>query len=213
VMSDTMFCSVFCIFTSSHCCDVRYDVLFCLLYLHTFTLLWCPIRCSDRTSYRTSQQCEGVKIQTTEQNIVSDITIVWRCEDTKDRTEHRIGHHNSVKMWRYKRQNRTSYRTSQQCETLLWCPIRCSVLSFVSSHLHTIVMSDTMFCSVVCIFTPSHYCNVWYDVLFCRLYVHTFTLLWCLSDITIVWRCEDTNDRTEHRIRHHNSVKVWRYKR
>jgi hypothetical protein len=142
-----------------------------------------------------------VKIQTTEQNIVSDITIVWMSEDTNDRTEHRIRHHNSVKVWRYKRQNRTSYRTSQQCYlhtfTLLWCPIRCSVLSFVSSHLHTVVMSDTMFCSVVCIFTPSHYCDVWYIV----------------SDITTVWRCEDTKDRTEHRIGHHNSVKVWRYKR
>jgi hypothetical protein len=140
-MSDTMFCSVVCIFTPSHCCDVRYDVLFCLLYLHTFTLLWCPIRCS-----------------------VPDITIVWRCEDTKDRTEHRIGHHNSVK------------------------------------PLHTVVMSDTMFCSIFCIFTPSHYCDVRYDVLLCLLYLHTFTLLWCPIRCSVL-------------IRHHNSVKVWRYKR
>jgi hypothetical protein len=140
----------------------------------------------NRTSYRTSQQCEGVKIQTTEQNIVSDITTVWRCEDTKDRTEHRIRHHNSVKV---------IFTPSHCCDvrydvlfcllylhtfTLLWCPIRCSVLSFVSSHLHTVVMSDTMFCSVVCIFTPSHCCDVRYDVLFCRFYHHTFKLLWCL---------------------------------
>jgi hypothetical protein len=178
VMSDAMFCSVVCIFTHLHYCDVWYNVLFCRLYFHTFTLLWCPIRCS-----------------------------VLRCEDTKHRTEHRIGHHNSVKVWRYKRQNRTSYRTSQQCEgvkiqTTEQNIVFCSV--FVSSHLHTIVMSDAMFCSVVCIFTPSHYCDVRYDVLFCRLYLHT------LSDIKTVWMCEDTNDRTEHRIGHHNSVKVWR---
>jgi hypothetical protein len=267
VISDTMFCSVFCIFTpshccdvryedtkgrtehrighhnsvkvwrykrqnrtsyrtsqqcegvtmqktehnTSHCCDVRYDVLFCRLYPHTFTLLWCPIRCSVLSF--VSSHLHTI--------VMSDAMFcsVWRCEDTKDRTEHRIRHHNSVKVWRYKRQNRTSYQTSQQ------------VLSFVSSHLHTVVMSDTMFCSVVCIFTPSHCCDVLYDVQCCRLYLHTFTLLWCpircsvlsfvsshilqtteqniVSDTTTVWRCEDTKDRTEHRIRHHNSVKVW----
>jgi hypothetical protein len=178
-MSDTMFCSVFCIFTPSHYCDVQYDVLFYRLYLHTFTLLWCPIRCSV-LSFVSSHLHTILMSDTMFCYIVSDITTVWRCEDTNDRTEHRIGHHNSVKVWRYKRQNRTSYRTSQQCEgvkiqtieqnifcrlylhtfTLLWCLIRCSVLSFVSSHLHTIVMSDTMFCSIVCIFTPSHYCDV-----------------------------------------------------
>jgi hypothetical protein len=200
-----MLCSVVCIFTPSHCCDVWYDVLFCRLYLHTFTLLWCR---QNRTSYRTSQQCEGVKEQTTEQNSVSDILTVWRCEDTKT-------------------------------FTLLWCPMRCSVLSFVSSHLHTVVMSDTMFCSVVCItehrirhhnsvkvwrykrqnrtsyrtsqqcegvkiqtvciFTPSHYCDVRYDVLFCLTVWRcedTTTEQNIVSDITTVWRCEDTNNRT-----------------
>jgi hypothetical protein len=149
VMSDTMFCSVVCIFTPSHCCD----------------------------------ECEGVKIQKTDQNIASDITTVWRCEDTKDRTEHRIGYHNSLQVWRYKRQNRYDVlfcRLYLHTFTLLWCLIRCYVLSFASSHLHTVVMSDAMFCSVVCIFTPSHCCDVRYDVLFCLLYLHTFTLLWCL---------------------------------
>jgi hypothetical protein len=195
VMSYTMFSAVVCIFTPSHCCDVRYDVLFFLLYLHTFTLfcighhnsvkVWRYKR-QNRTSYQTPQQCEGVKIQTTEQNIVSDITTVWRCEDTNDRTEHRISTPSRCcGVWYDVLFCRLYLRTF----TLLWCLIRCSFLSFVSSHLHIVVMSDTMFCSVVCIFK-----NI-------------------ASDITTVWRCEDTNDRKEHRIRHHNSVKVWRYKR
>jgi hypothetical protein len=175
-VSDTMFCSVVCIFTPSHCCDVRCDVLFCIRH-HNSVKVW-RYKWQNRTSYQTPQQCEGVKIQTTEQNIVSDTTTVWRCEDTKERTEHRIRHHNSLFCRLYLR-----------TFTLLWCPIWCSVLSFVSSHLHIVVMFDMMFCSVV---TTEQ--NI-------------------VSDITTVWGCEDTNDRTEHRIRHHNSVKVWRYKR
>jgi hypothetical protein len=197
----------------------RCDVLFCHLYLHTFTLLWCPIRCSVLSfvsSYlhtvvmSDTMFCSVVCIFTPSHCCDVRYDTVWRCEDTNDRTEHSIRHHNSVKVWRYKRQNRTSYRT----------------------HLHTVVMSDTMFCSVFCIFTPSHCCGVWYHVLFCRLYLHTLTLLnsvkvWrykrqnrtsyptpqqcegvkiqkteqnIASDITTVWRCEDTNDRTEHRL-------------